>query len=122
MKKTKTLKKNYEFKHILNKGKYISANYLECFFLKTKKNINLIGIAISSKFAKANKRNRIKRLIRENYIHLENQLKTGYSMIFLIKKNKNIEDVTYYNIQQDMIKIMKEMNIYLDEQNDHKNN
>mgnify|MGYP004479987907 CR=1 FL=1 len=60
MKKTKTIKKNYEFKRILTKGKYLSGKYIECFYLNSNKNENFIGIAISSKIAKANKRNRLK--------------------------------------------------------------
>ena len=76
MKKTDTLKKNYEFKRILKKGKYLSGQYIECFYMNNNlENKNLIGIAISSKIAKANKRNKIKRLIRENYKNIENDLK-----------------------------------------------
>ena len=33
MKKTDTLKKNYEFKRILKKGKYLSGQYIECFYM-----------------------------------------------------------------------------------------
>lgn len=115
MKKTETLKKNYEFKKILNKGKYISAEYLECFFLKNNKNKNYIGIAIASKIAKAHKRNEIKRLIRENYRNIEDNLKTGMSFVFLMKKNKNVEEINYYNVQEDIIALMKEMDIYLND-------
>ena len=54
MKKTKTLKKNYEFKRILTKGKHLSGKYIECFYINNKvKNNNFIGIAVSSKIAKA---------------------------------------------------------------------
>ena len=31
MKKTKMLKKNYEFKYVLSKGKYFSGKYIEAF-------------------------------------------------------------------------------------------
>ena len=112
MKKTETLKKNYEFRRILNKGKYISAEYLECFYLKNNKHINFIGIAISAKLAKAHKRNEIKRYIRENYTELEEKLDTGMSMVFLVKKHKNIEEISFYTVKNDMEKILKEMEIY----------
>lgn len=122
MKKTETLKKNYEFKRILTKGKYLSGTYIEVFFINNNKDKNLIGIAVSSKVAKANKRNRVKRIIRENYRNLEISLKTGKSIVFLWKKNRDIKDCTYKNIQKDMIKILKEMGIYKNDENINKNN
>lgn len=116
MKKTETLKKNYEFKRILTKGKYLSGKYIECFYMNNNlKNKNLIGIAVNSKIAKANKRNRIKRIIRENYKDIEASIKTGKSMVFLWKKNKNILDITYWNVKKDMIKIMKQMGMLVNE-------
>ncbi len=111
MKKTETLKKNYEFRKVLNKGNYISGKNIELFFMKNYTNKNFIGIAISSKIAKANKRNKIKRLIRENYKNIENIINNGISMVFLWKKNRDIKEATYKNIQQDMLKIIKEMDV-----------
>ena len=115
MKKTETLKKNYEFKNILNRGSYISARHLECFFLKNKKNKNLIGIAISSKIAKAYQRNRIKRLVRQVYSEEEILLKKEFSMVFLCKKKSNIDEITYKTVKEDVQKIFKGMKIYLDD-------
>lgn len=116
MKKTDTLKKNYEFKRILKKGKYLSGKYIECFYIKNNyKDKNFIGIAINSKIAKANKRNKIKRLIRENYKNLEKNIKTGKSMIFLWKKNKDIQEATFINLKNDLNKIMKEMDMFINE-------
>ena len=53
MKKTKTLKKNYEFRKVLSKGKYISGENIEAFIIKNNKKFNLLGLAISTKIAKA---------------------------------------------------------------------
>ena len=116
MKKTEIIKKNYEFRDILSKGKYLSGKYIECFYKENKKTQekNLIGIAISSKIDKANKRNRAKRLIREAYKNIEDFLKTGKSIVFLWKKNKRIEEAKYEDIHRDIMKIMKEMKNILD--------
>ena len=40
MKKTRMLKKNYEFKNILSKGTYYSGQYIEAFIKKNKNNYN----------------------------------------------------------------------------------
>ena len=115
MKRTKMIKKNYEFRAILNKGKYVTGKFIECFYVSNKQDINFMGIAISSKLAKANKRNRIKRLIRENYQKIENDIKVGKSFVFLFKKNRDVRECTYKNIEEDMLKIMKEMKMLTDE-------
>ena len=108
---TDTLKKNYEFKRDLTKGKYCNGNYIDIYIKKNNKNFNYIGIAVSVKVGKAVKRNRIKRLIRENYRLLENKIFTGYDIIFLWKKNKNISEATFSNIKEDFINILNKSNL-----------
>lgn len=115
MKNTEMLKKNYEFKYIFLKGKYISGKYIEIYIKKNKYSKNLLGIAISKKIAKSVKRNRIKRLIRENYRLLENSLEIGYSIIILWKKKIPIKNATFKNIEEDMKNIFKKENILFEE-------
>ena len=112
MKKTKMLKKNYEFGNVLNKGKYYAGEYIVTFIKTNRKNINFLGIAISSKLGKAVKRNYVKRLIRENYKEYEDKIKTGYSIVFLWKKNKKITEACYKNIKDDFEKIFKKAKIF----------
>ena len=102
MKKTKMLKKNYEFKKVLSKGKYYSGNYIEAFIQENRKEYNLLGLAISVKTAKAVKRNKIKRLLRENYKILENNIESGKSIVFLWKKGVSIENALFSNIKTDL--------------------
>ncbi len=112
MKKTLKLKKNYEFKRVLTKGKYYSGKYLDVFVKEQNdKTMNYIGIAIGVKIAKAVKRNRIKRLISENYRLMEQKLKTGYNIVFLWKRKVDIKNATFSNIQGDMISIFERMGI-----------
>lgn len=111
MKKTVKLKKNYEFKRVLTKGQYYSGKYLDVFVKKNNSKINYIGIAIGVKIAKAVKRNRIKRLISENYRLMEKEIKTGYSIVFLWKKRVDIKNATFSNIREDIINIFKKIGI-----------
>ena len=111
MKKTITLKKNYEFNYIFKKGKYLRGKVIECFYIKHEKNINYIGIAISSKICNAVQRNKMKRRIREAYLKFEEDMKTGHSFVFLFKKKVNIEEATFQQIYQDMEKFLKNIGI-----------
>ena len=53
MKTTKMLKKNYEFKQVLTKGKYYSGQYIKAFIIKNNKQNNFLGLAISTKVRKS---------------------------------------------------------------------
>ena len=109
MKKTETLKKNYEFKHILTKGKYYSGKIIEVFYLKNNLETNKIGIAISSKFATAVKRNYIKRLIREAIRQNEEKIKSCNSIVFLVKKKTNIDEISFDLIEKDISSILEKI-------------
>ena len=112
MKKTKMMKKNYEFKYVLSKGQYYSGKYVEAFIKKSKvQEINFLGIAIGVKIAKAVKRNHIKRLIRENYNGFEREIKSGFHIVFLWKKRVAIENATFENIKNDMKIIFDKANL-----------
>ena len=82
MKRIKTLKMNYEFKNVFNKGKFYIANQIIIYIMKNKLNENRLGIAISSKIGKAHIRNRVKRVIRAAY---QNNIKNTLEMnVFIV--------------------------------------
>lgn len=115
MKKTKMMKKNYEFRNALSKGKYYSGIYIESFIRKNcKEYVNFLGIAVGVKTGKAVKRNHIKRLIRENYQQYEDFLQTGYNIVVLWKKKADIKEATYQNIKKDMKDIFKKSKLIED--------
>ena len=107
MKKMKTLKKNYEFQNVLNKGKFYIGKQITIYIAENKQLTNKFGIAISKKTCNAVKRNYIKRKVRENYRLIQNQLKQGYNIVFLWNKKVLVEQIDFHIIESDMEKLFK---------------
>lgn len=117
MKNTEMLKKNYEFKKILLRGKYFSGEQIEALIIKNNKNKNFLGIAVSTKIGKAVTRNKVKRLIRESYKILEQSLIKGNSIIFLWKKENDAKQANFDKILNDMNSIFNKAKIIEKEEN-----
>ena len=112
MKNTLMLKKNYEFRKVLSRGKFFSGKFINAFIMENRKDYNLMGLAISVKTAKSVKRNRIKRLIRENYYFFENKLKKGRSIVFLWNKDALVQNISFLKIKLDMEKIFDKADMF----------
>jgi len=105
------LKKNYEFKKVLTGGKYWGGNYLDVFIMKNNLNTNMLGIAVGKKTGNSVERNFIKRRIRENDRLLENDIKTGYSLVIMWKKKEYDKKLAFFYIKEDICKIFKKSNL-----------
>lgn len=113
--KTKMLKKNYEFQKVFAKKNYYGGKYLEMFVIDNNKQSNYMGIAISKKIANSVQRNKIKRLIRENYRQIEDKIVNGKTYVILWKKKASLENATYYNVKEDIDRIFKKANLIKEE-------
>jgi len=111
MKKTVMLKKNYEFRKVLSKGKYYSGEYIEALILANNKGNNALGIAVNTKLGTAVERNKIKRLFRESYYLFEESIIDGQEIVFLWKKKQSIENANFQNIKADMQRIFDKAKI-----------
>lgn len=105
----KTLKKNYEFKKTLSKGAVARGTYIDLYYLPNKKEENVIGIAIQKKLGKSVKRNRVKRIIRENYRLIESSIPKGFDLVFVWRKNNPLEKVTFFAVQEDLQEIFQKL-------------
>lgn len=105
MKKIQTLKLNYEFKNVFNKGKFYIGNQIIIYVLKNKVQKNRLGIAINSKLCHAVQRNRIKRVIRSAYQLNIKDSNVGHDIVVIWNKKADIEDLSYNTINEDMKRI-----------------
>lgn len=95
---TKSLKKNYQFRYVYNKGKSIANKYLVVYTIKNNSSENYLGISVSKKVGNSVVRSRITRLIRENYRLIESNLKSGYNIVIIARNPTN--GATYQNINK----------------------
>lgn len=114
MKKTIMLKKKYEFKILFSKGKIAYGSNLTMYILKNKLTVNKLGIAVSKKSGKAVDRNRIKRLIKENYRTFEDRIECGYNILISVNKKCEIKKVDYYIVKKEIEKLFKKSEIWLE--------
>lgn len=97
-----TLKKNFEFKRVLSRGKCINGKFLAIYIFPNKLNRQRVGFAIGKKAGKAHDRNRIRRLIRENYRLIEKSLRIGMDIVFVWKNLIPADKTEYKKIKDDV--------------------
>ena len=84
---------------------------IDLFIVKNNKPINMLGIAVSKKAGNSVYRNKIKRLIRENYRLLEENIKTGNTFVILWNKRLDKKEADFNIISEDMKNIFKKAKI-----------
>lgn len=115
MKKTVMLKKKYEFKMLFSKGKICYGSNLTMYIYNNKLNMNKLGIAIAKKSGNAVDRNRIKRLIKENYRIMEENIKEGYHILISVNKKCQIEKMDFYLVQHEMKGLIQKSEIWIED-------
>lgn len=81
MKNTISLNRNEQFLAVYRNGKRAYHKYFTLYYLPNKRDVNRLGFQVSKKLAKAVRRNRLRRLLRECYRCSEDKLSRGYDII-----------------------------------------
>ncbi len=85
MKRATTLKQNYEFRRVYNKGKSGVSPFLVVYVRANKSGRNRLGITVSAKLGKAVTRNRIRRRLREIYRLSRPELGQGWDIVLVAR-------------------------------------
>lgn len=110
MKKTDTLKKNFEFVRIYKKGKFFAGRYIVAYVLKNRFGLRRLGITANKKVGKSVRRNRMKRLIRESYRLLEDFIPAGLDIVFVARGTET--EIGFAEIHKEMKFLLKKLHAF----------
>lgn len=85
MLKPNVLRRKQDFKAIYNKGKSIGERYVVLFCKKNNLTYNRTAFLASKKVGNSVLRNRARRLMKESYRELEENLESGYDLIWIAR-------------------------------------
>lgn len=85
MKKAVTLKENYEFRRMYQRGKSAVSNSMVVYCRKNRLGHNRLGLTASTKLGHAVVRNRCRRRLREVYRLNTPALRQGYDLILVAR-------------------------------------
>jgi len=97
-----SIKENSDFKRLYYRGKSEVRKRIVVYYRKNKLSFNRLGITVSPKVGNAVKRNRVRRLIKENYRLLPGDF-SGYDIVIVARKSAAFSD--YYEIKKDLLDI-----------------
>ncbi len=109
MKLTKPLRMNYEFSRVYNRGRFLVGRTVVLHYLRRKGQANRLGVTASRKIKGSVPRNRIKRLLRESFRLLEEELNTGYDMILVGRQSSSPPD--YHQVSKEVEQLLKRAGI-----------
>jgi ribonuclease P protein component len=87
MKKQFRIKKNAEFQHIFRHGKTFANRQLVIYYQKKPGQAHFrIGLSVGKKIGNAVMRNRIKRLMRQAFFELRDEIKPEYDLVVIARQ------------------------------------
>lgn len=111
MKHTESLKKNYQFRYVYNRGKSMANRHLVLYLVKNGTQANRLGISVSKKVGKSVVRSHVTRLIRESYRLMEDELKQGYDLVVIARVNA--ANAGYHEISGSLRHLLKKQQLFL---------
>ncbi|BED92627.1 MAG: ribonuclease P protein component [Candidatus Paraimprobicoccus trichonymphae] len=85
-KKNNIINQNRHFTKMYNRAKFYNSSELVVYIMENRFSFNRTGIVTSKKIGIAVKRNRARRIIKEAYREIYENLKSGYDVLFVAKK------------------------------------
>ncbi|MDD3393534.1 MAG: ribonuclease P protein component [Clostridia bacterium] len=111
---TESLKKNFQFRYVYNRGRSIANRHLVMYIVKNGTQGNKIGISVSKKVGKSVIRSHVTRLIRESYRTMEEEIRSGYDIVVIARVI--CKDTAYHEINASLRHLFKKHQLLLPQQ------
>ena len=109
--KKEHLKKNAAITRVFKNGRIVNCSGCKLFFLANELNCNRIAFSFVRKYGNAVRRNRVRRLGREAYRLMKEELKTGYDLVLLYYPHKDENRGTLTETKGQLITLFKKAGI-----------
>ena len=109
MLKPNVLRKKKDFTAIYNKGKSVGERYVVLFYRKNRLDYNRKAFLASKKVGNSVTRNRARRLMKESYRDLKENMETGYDLIWIARNT--ICDLKCADVKKSMEAALKKSGI-----------
>jgi len=110
---TTSLKKNYEFRRLYQRGKSMAAPNLVVYFRRNGGRENRLGITVSNKIGNAVVRNRVRRRMREIYRQNEARLARGIDLVVVARAKSAAAD--YSGLEKDFCRACASLGLFREE-------
>ena len=110
---TDTIKRNGDFTRVYKNGRHYTGKNLILYVLKGVQDKNALGVTASKKAGNSVRRNRLKRLVKENYRLFEHCVPAGYLFVFVIRsQNENGNMPGFSDIRHDMKALLNRAGVF----------
>mgnify|MGYP002112004647 FL=1 len=106
---TESLKKNYQFRFVYNRGKSIANRLLVMYVVRNGTDGNRFGISVSKKVGNSVVRSRITRLLRESYRLSESKFLAGYDIVVIARASA--KEATYKEVESALMHLLNKQKL-----------
>ena len=106
---TESLKKNYQFRFVYNRGKSIANRLLVMYVVRNGTDGNRFGISVSKKVGDSVVRSRITRLLRESYRLSESKFLAGYDIVVIARASA--KEATYREVESALMHLLNKQKL-----------
>ena len=109
MKFTVSLKKNYEFRRLYNRGKSAVSQHVVVYCRRNGETHNRLGVTVSTKIGGAVQRNRVRRRLKEIYMLNEANMAPGYDIVVVARVRSRFAG--YRELENAVLSLFRKLNI-----------
>ena len=107
MKHTVSLKNNYDFRRLYQKGKSAGGQFLLLYCRHTSRQVSRVGYTVSTNLGCAVKRNRVRRRLREIYRLHEDLFAPGWDLVVVVRHSGI--DATYRALELEFLRLARKL-------------